>query len=162
MVCRLYYSKDGVLKSVEDSVLEWTGEKDETDKERFENAYVDLLYPFRTGDLVRLVGENEIGIVHTERTDEEYEENRIWMLDRWQKGRGCDYTDVSMVVEYVDEDGNFGHRHVSTVNVEYASPDEKNPKKKVLEWGRRVVTGGSTLECFQMMCEEMVRKQKHL
>ncbi len=156
-VSNLHYDEKGDLWNCSSDEVAWEGELDEDDEERFEDAYVDLPYPFRTGDLVREVGCDEIGVVQSERTDEEYELFRTRAEKMRQEGHFNSYGDASIPVEYPDENGNFGHSHVLIANIEYAVPDENDPKREVLEYASLMLKKRCYIQEFQMVCRQMKR-----
>ena len=156
-VSNLHYDEKGDLWNCSSDEVAWEGELDEDDEERFEDAYVDLPYPFRTGDLVREVGSDEIGVVQSERTDEEYELFRTKAEKMRQEGYFNSYGDASIPIEYPDENGNFGHSHVLVANIEYAVPDENDPKREVLEYASLMLKKRCYIQEFQMVCEELQR-----
>ena len=156
-VSNLHYDEKGDLWNCSSDEVAWEGELDEDDEERFEDAYVDLPYPFRTGDLVREVGCDEIGVVQSERTDEEYELFRTRAEKMRQEGHFNSYGDASIPVEYPDENGNFGHSHVLIANIEYAVLDENDPKREVLEYASLMLKEKGYIQTFQMVCKELQR-----
>lgn len=153
------YNKCGELVQYWNEEVLWKGEEDMYDNDRFEDAFVDLPYPFRTGDLVRILGRGVMGIVQGDRTEEEYQEWKKWLREK-QIQIGCDSTDSTLIVEIPDEDGAFGHYHVPVVLLEYAEPADDDPKKEVLEAARDLVQKKGSIEYFQMMCEKMAAKGK--
>ena len=156
-VSNLHYDEKSDLWNCSSDEVAWEGELDEDDDERFEDAYVDLPYPFRTGDLVREVGSDEIGVVQSERTDEEYELFRKRAEKMRQEGYFNSYGDASIPVEYPDVNGNFGHSHVLIANIEYAVPDENDPKREVLEYASLMLKKRCYIQEFQMVCRQMKR-----
>ena len=163
-VATMHYKSDGKFDWYWSYEGTWTGEKDEDSKERFENSYIDIVHPFRNGDLVKIkhkeAFEDEICIVECIRDDEEYEENRVKCTELKEKGILYDYTDVSIRVAYVYGYAQFGHKHVSVVNVEYAELDEKHPQKEILESASSLLRGYGGLNDFQVVCDEYCRKKR--
>ena len=158
IVSALYYDKEGELSTYFSNEAVWNGELTEEDAGRFENCYVDILYPFRKGDLVREVGSGEIGVAETEKDDEEYEASRLRLTERQKQGYCWEYDDSYIVIEYVDEKGRFSHRHVPAAQVEYAEPDEENPKMEVLRHASWLLKGEGSIDAFQMACERFAGK----
>ena len=150
-VSDLHYDEKGDLWNCSSDEVAWEGELDE----RFEDTYVDLPYPFRTGDLVREVGSDEIGVVQSQRTDEEYELFRKRVEEMRQEGHFNSYGDASIPVEYPDKNGNFGHSHVLIANIEYAIPDENDPKREVLTYASLMLKDRCYIQEFQMECEKL-------
>ena len=65
----------------------------------FEEDYIDLPYFFRQGDIVKIVGENQYGIVYSFEDDKDEEDYR-------KLARRGDYTDFSMTVDLIFENNN--------------------------------------------------------
>lgn len=132
VVSTLTFNDKGELSGCWSYEAEWRGERTEEDKGRFENAYVELPYFFKTGDLVREVGMNDIGIV-TEVPQ-----------------RMCpDYSDCSVRVEYVGENGKFIHEHVPLIVLECADFDSAGPRKEVLKSAQRLLQGKGSFQTLQ-------------
>lgn len=99
----------------------------------FEEDYIDLPYFFRQGDIVKIVGENQYGIVYSFEDDKDEEDYR-------KLARRGDYTDFSMTVDLIFENDTyvfdgFNHRHVAPTEIEYAVFENNNdPKKRFLEY----------------------------
>ena len=160
-VSDMYYDEKGILRYCRSKEVVWgQGEIDEDDEGRFEDAYVDLPYPFRTGDLVREVGCDEIGVVQSQRTDEEYELYQKRAEKMRQEGHFNSYGDASIPVEYPDENGNFGHSHVLIANIEYAVPDENDPKREVLEFASLMLKERCYIQEFQMVCKKLQKNTR--
>ena len=96
-------------------------------------------------------------MVQSERTDEEYELFRKRVEEMRQEGHFNSYGDASIPVEYPDENGNFGHSHVLIANIEYAVPDENDPKREVLEYASLMLKERCYIQEFQMVCRQMKR-----
>lgn len=138
VVSTLTFDNKGELSGCWSYEAKWCGEKGEEDKGRFENAYVELPYFFKTGDLVREVGMSDIGIVMEA-----------------PKSMCPDYSDCSVLVEYVEEDGKFIHEHVPLIVLEYADSDSAGPKKEVLKSAQRLLRGKGSFQTLQKKCEEL-------
>lgn len=160
-----HFNSEGVLQDYYSSEIVWIGEKGEDNKGRFENRFIDILHPFRTGDFVRVkyheyLGD-EICIVEGYRDDEEYEKKRIKYEDIKNGIFPYGYGDVSMRVAYEYGDARFGHEHVRIVDVEYAELDEKHPKKKLLLNASLLIRGHGGLSDFQVACDEYRRQREY-
>ena len=96
---------------------------DEFETDRFENQFIPWPNPFDTGDIVRAIGDDEetIGIVNTGKDD--YNE----LLERVREGLYVDYSDASLTVEFLCEDGSFSHDHLSPINLERVDVDSIEP-----------------------------------
>lgn len=138
VVSTLTFDDRGKLAGCWSYEVEWCGEKDEGDKTRFENAYVELPHFFRTGDLVRAAGMDDIGIVLEE-----------------PKSMSHDYSDCSIRVEYIGEDGKFVHDHVPLTALEHADLEYSDPKKEVLKSAQLLLQGKGSFQTLQKKCEEL-------
>lgn len=152
------YDTDGNISSfwcnelVESPVKIFTAE----DRERFEHAYIDIPYPFRTGDIVRVVdSENsvEFGVVTCERTETEYQASRE-KHNKLNLNGSVDFIDCALTVNFIDNNGKFGHHHINPLRLEYAEVSEDDPRKDALECARDVLIGSGNLEAFQHACEK--------
>ena len=127
----------------------------------YENAYVTIPFPFRSGNLVYCIGEeNRVGVFCSCKNDEDFFEldNRIKDYSDWIDAG-------STRVEFLGSDGKFSHEHPYAYNLEYAKlPDDSekepqtikdNPNKHALQIASELIRGtNSSIECLQMCCEE--------
>ena len=126
----------------------------------YENDYVTIPFPFRSGDLVYEIGnEKNIGVFCSCKDDEDFFE-----LDKRTKDFS-DWIDAgSTRVEFLESDGKFSHQHPYAYNLEYAHLPEDfdnatqtikdNPYKHALQIASELLRGtNSSLECLQMYCE---------
>lgn len=118
---------------------------------RFENTYISLPHPFRRGDIVRVIGTDELGIVSEFSTTEEWIE-----YDKWAKSLGnkVDWTEVSITVDLLLEDGSFVHNHINPTNLEYVKLSDDDKRKEILMAGRNLLIGKIGLEEFTETYEE--------
>ena len=77
-----------------------------------------------------------------------------------QEGHFNSYGDASIPVEYPDENGNFGHSHVLIANIEYAVPDENDPKREVLEFASLMLKERCYIQEFQMVCKKLQKNTR--
>ena len=128
---------------------------DEFDIDRFENQFIPWPNPFDTGDIVRVISENEesIGIVNTGKDD--YNE----LLERVREGLYVDYSDASLTVEFLCEDGSFSHDHPSPINLERVDVDSIEPvgKRDLLKYASDLVKGEGSLD-YVMILYDSYRK----
>lgn len=127
----------------------------------YENDYVTIPFPFRSGDLVYYIGEeNHIGVFCSCK-----DENDFFDLDK----RTRDFSDWidsgSTRVEYLEPNGCFNHEHPHAFNLEYAQISEAsakdNPYYSALLIASELIRGtNSSIECLQMYCEEYAKKRK--
>lgn len=149
-----YFHADGRLRDYYSVEVLWTGQKEEMDRERFENAYVEIPFPFRNGDFVRIKNHAEL-------------KNQICLVECCQNTevagnheKSCfgDYSDATMRVAYICEKANFGHAHVNIADVEYAELETNDPKNMLLQCVQSLLRGYGGLGDFQYACEEYCRK----
>ncbi|HVI42979.1 MAG TPA: hypothetical protein VM577_20420 [Anaerovoracaceae bacterium] len=150
------YDADGNISSFRDDELDGSLVKIITveDRARFELAYIDIPYPFRTGDIVRLVNSNELGVVTCVRSEVEYQERRK-KLNKLKNEGMVEFIDCIVTVNFIESNGKFSHDHISPIWLEYAELSEDNPYKKALECARDILVGTGDLESFQRACDNM-------
>lgn len=128
----------------------------EPEKVSFEYAYIDIPHPFKNGELVKIINnklrENEIYIVECNK-DEVADENI-----RKQKLTFYDYSDASLRLAAMNSEAEFWHEHAKIADIEFATLEEDNLKKQVLECAADLVRGCGGLSDFQFACEEYCRK----
>ena len=126
---------------------------DETDPKRFENAFIPLPHPFKNGDLVSMMGYDGIKYGVVEDSPERYEQ----FINRVKRGElFADFSDASITVDFIDEDGDFQHSHISPIfleKVEWKSlPQSDN--KTLLRYAMDLAMGEGALDFFLAMYEE--------
>ena len=132
----------------------------------YEGDYVTIPFPFRSGDLVHVIGnEEQIGVFCSCKDDKDFFEHDKRIKDF------ADWIDAgSTRVEFLGSDGKFSHEHPYAYNLEYAQlPEDSdktsqtikdNPYKNALQIASELIRGtNSSIECLQMYCEEY-SKQK--
>lgn len=150
-----YFNADGTLRDYYSYEVPWNAQKEETDHERFENAYVEIPFPFQNGDFVMVKNHQELNgqicLVEGNQQTTETGKNKEWFC--------CmDYSDATIRVAYIYENAKFGHVHVNITDVEYAEVKEEDPKKIVLICAQSLLKGCGGLSDFQYACEEYCRK----
>ena len=130
----------------------------------YENDYVTIPFPFRSGDLVYVIGkENHIGVFCSCKDDQDF-----FDLDNQIKSF-ADWTDAASTrVEFLEPNGWFNHSHPQAFNLEYAQIPEDaakdNPYYSALLITSELIRGtNSSIECLQMYCKEYSKKnaKKH-
>ena len=92
----------------------------------FHTSYIKIPYPFRFGDIVRILSDdNRLGIVQGYKTDEEIEAEYERLKEH------MDFSDFQVPVEsfyYNSKDDTFGwgHSHIVPINLEFANIDRDN------------------------------------
>ena len=146
-VAAVYFDNQGQVRGYYNSEVAWMAEKSEADWERFENAYITIPHPFRNGSFVRAKNNgrlgNEVCIVEC---------NNDELIK--PKHEYCDYDGTSLRVAYIYGAARFGHEHVSVVDLEFATPDEADPKYSLLYCAQSLTLGQGGLNDFQFICDE--------
>lgn len=141
-IARVYYDDSGRIKSY------WKETKNGGDlsiKSGFEDAYISLPNPFQQGDIVAVVGTDKVGVVR-----------KVISESQSNEGKNCttkDYSDVSFIVEILDEEFVFQHEHINPIYLEYADL-EGDCRKDILECASRLMKGNGSIEEFQMLCNK--------
>lgn len=109
------------------------------DPDLFENVFFPPPNPFEAGDVVQAVEkEDRYGIVLTSQED--------WkaFLERQKNGLYCDFSDASIIVEFLTDDGGFSHGHINPVCLELYRPpcDSREEWKKATPRDRLLWTAG--------------------
>lgn len=92
---------------------EYENKIDDCDMKRFENHYISLRTPFRTGDIVKNITTGQYGVVAVR--DEDYEK-----LNQLAREGKVDFSDDAICVEYLYDDGGICHEHPYPWELEYA------------------------------------------
>lgn len=132
----------------------------------YENDYVTIPHPFRSGDLVYVIGnENLVGVFCSCKDDEDFFE-----LDKRTKDFSDWIDTCSSRVEFLEPNGRFLHEHPHAFDLEYAllpkEPETSDghvadPYKAALEIASELIRGtNSSIECLQMFCDEYAKKNK--
>lgn len=158
VVAQISYNKEGQEKYY------WGADINERlseyDFERFEYAYVTVPHPFEEGDIVRIIGTDDIGIVRFDKKDKWKEwDEMLKSGEGWLSNWDPDYSDISFPIEILNENAEFGHFHVSPMDVEYAELED-DEKKNLLEMASYLVKGRCYIQEFQAYCEHYAEKQK--
>ncbi len=131
----------------------------------YEGDYVTIPFPFRSGDLVHVIGnEEQIGVFCSCKDDKDFFE-----LDKRIKNF-ADWSDSgSTRVEFLGSDGKFSHEHPYAYNLEFATLPKasanatrtvkENPYQSALEIASELIRGtNSSIECLQMYCKDYAEK----
>ena len=132
----------------------------------YEADYVTIPFPFRSGDLVYCIGEeNRIGIFCNCKDDKDFFEHDKRIKDF------ADWIDAgSTRVEFLEKNGKFCHEHPYVYNLEFATLPKasvnatrtvkENPYQSALEIASELIRGtNSSIECLQMYCKEYAEKK---
>ena len=152
------YDKDGTLEYFWSAELERSDEENISrsfDSTRFENVFIKVPNPFERGDIVRLTTDPEgHGIVQSSQL--EWQE----FLERVASGRAkwVDFSDASITVDFLQDNGHIGHDHISPVFLEKFEPQKGDMDYDVLMTASGVHQGKCTLDFF-LYCLGEYRKQ---
>lgn len=131
--CEYYGSAiSGCRYRADGSLLEWWSfELQEEERavedwgeHRFECKFLDLPNPFQRGDIVRVFGKDEVGIVAT--SQEEYQE----FLCRVKEHKlPVDFIDSSIIVLFLQDEGDDTHGHIPPVYLERTQTNTDTEKQ---------------------------------
>lgn len=151
LACVMYDEKGGITYYWGEGCLESLNKPEEN---RFEDAYVHIEHPFVAGDIVRVIGTDEIGVVRFYLTLEQVRE-----IEKKSELR-MNYSDANIAIEVLCEQAAFNHEHVCPLNLEYANLAGDDPRKELLECAGYLVTGQAYIQEFQMACEKYMERCK--
>ena len=145
MMAEASYSKDGVLQFFWSTEIERTDEehlKRSYDPESYENAFIPFPNPFEMGDIVQVVGEKGPGIVSTSQLE--------WQkfLERVEAGLYVDFSDASIIVDFLQDNGTIMHGHICPVYLERYQPNKGDDDYNLLIAGQAVLRGQCDLDWF--------------
>ena len=142
--------------------------KPEYSKDTFHTMYIKIPYPFRHGDIVRVLSDhNRLGVVNGYKTDEEIEADYERLKDI------IDFSDFQVCVEsyfYNSDNDTLGwaHQHISPVNLEFANIDRDNiengSEEDLMLTASALVKGESAicgLEYTEYKFKERLRKNRY-
>ena len=166
-IAYLCFNKDGEADFFESQERpEEYRESDHIDyHENFQDAYHEILNPFEKGDIIRIIGEEGYGIVCT--SQEEWEERLLkHRSPEWlQKGIPLDWSDNTITVELLNEDGTFSHRHTYPIYLERYQPEgewwnDGSPQDKLLMCASLLHQGNGSLEALYFAAMEYRESQR--
>lgn len=109
---------------------------------RFEERFLFLPDPFEKGDIVCMTGSpDQVGVVETS------QESWKKFLERVRtNARGEDFSDASITVEFLTEDGAFSHDHIPPILLERDELSETDARKPLLQAASRLLQGAGALD----------------
>lgn len=124
---------------------------DKTDfNEYLEYAFIEVPNPFERGDIIRLVGSEDYGIVETTQKQWKKDLVKYQSDERQQKGLCEDFSDVQIRVVFLDNDGAFSHAHINPIDLELYQPKgdwmDGSPMDKLLLCISDLYRGESSLD----------------
>ena len=112
------FDKQGEVENIYSNEMLLVSEIDEYDKNRFENAFVEIPYPehFDKGLPVKYVLSGQYGIIGTSRDE--------WnsFIRRVENGLYVDYYDMAITVYFLNEKGYWVHDHINPIYLEAEMP----------------------------------------
>lgn len=151
---KAYYNSVGQLICCYSQEIDSKEYLDEYDYARFEYTYVFLPHPFRTGQIVRVIGTDALGVVEEPLTDE-----KMFEYERRRKESGFgDHTDIVIGVEFLCDDGDFVCDSVDIMSLEYANLQDSHPAKELLDAAGKMLRGENSIQYFLRVQKEY---QKH-
>lgn len=121
----------------------------------FGNMFYEVPNPFERGDIVKVVGSEDYGIVETSQSDwqEELERSKAP-----EEKLHMDHSDVQVRVVFPNDDANFYHEHINPVFLEHRHP-EANELNDLLLCISEFYKGKGSMEDVQYY-QEQYRKAK--
>ena len=112
--------------------------------------FFEVPNPFEKGDIVKLIGTEDYGIVDTPQKWWKRDLAKYKTSEWQQKGIELDFSDVQIRVEFLNEDGTFSHAHVNPICLERYQPEEDwtngSPMDKLLLYASLVHRGEGSLD----------------
>ena len=129
----------------------------------YEADYVTIPFPFRSGDLVHVIGnEEQIGVFCNCKDDKDFEEWNKTINEKLSDT--ADWSDSGITrVEFLYPDGRFSHDHPYCFDLEPVDfPKDSikgDPYKTALTIASELIRGtNNSIECLQMYCKEYAEK----
>ena len=129
----------------------------------YEADYVTIPFPFRSGDLVHVIGnEEQIGVFCSCKDDKDFEEWNKTINEKLSDT--ADWSDSGITrVEFLYPDGRFSHDHPYCFDLEpvdFSKDSIKgDPYKTALTIASELIRGtNNSIECLQMYCKEYAEK----
>ena len=129
----------------------------------YEADYVTIPFPFRSGDLVHVIGnEEQIGVFCSCKDDKDFEEWNKTINEKLSDT--ADWSDSGITrVEFLYPDGRFSHDHPYCFDLEPVDfPKDSikgDPYKTALTIASELIRGtNNSIECLQMYCKEYAEK----
>ena len=129
----------------------------------YEADYVTIPFPFRSGDLVHVIGnEEQIGVFCSCKDDKDFEEWNKTINEKLSDT--ADWSDSGITrVEFLYPDGRFSHDHPYCFDLEPVDfPKDSingDPYKTALTIASELIRGtNNSIECLQMNCKAYAEK----
>lgn len=144
LLAGMVYKADGTLSTCWSYEMSPEEENLVKGPQRFEERFVALPNPFQRGDVVRLVEDpGTLGVVESSREDwdELVEAARVG-------SKKLDCFDATLQVEILNDDGTFGHDHISPLGLEWVTGKPCDEKTALLAYASALLTGRISLDFF--------------
>lgn len=150
-IAALYFNAGGILCNYFSNEIPEIESEGNNDRMHFEHAYIDIPHPFKNGDLVKVLYNESLkdGICIVECCKEESDDENICK----QRCMYCDYSDVSLRIATMSENAQFGHEHVPVPNIEYATVEDSDLRKSIVDCATDLLKGCGGLSDLQYACE---------
>lgn len=150
--------EDGIIEYIKykegEPVWYWgsnfEGVKYDDDDENFETIEIPIPHPFEKGDMIRIVGTDDYGIVVEYGEGSEYELDGVGKVNKHE----------SITIELVDENALFSHFHVLPSELEYANLPEGDPLRELLRIAGYMSQGYGYLQRFQKECKKYLNSMR--
>ena len=144
LLAGMVYKADGTLSSCWSYEISPEEEALVKGPQRFEERFVALPNPFQRGDIVRLVEDpGTLGVVESSRED--WDE----LVEAARAGsKKLDCFDATLQVEILNDDGTFGHDHISPLGLEWVTGKPHDEKTALLAYASALLTGHISLDFF--------------
>ena len=144
LLAGMVYKADGTLSTCWSYEMSPEEEALVKGPQRFEERFVALPNPFQRGDIVRLVEDpGTLGVVESSRED--WDE----LVEAARAGsKKLDCFDATLQVEILNDDGTFGHDHISPLGLEWVTGKPHDEKTALLAYASALLTGHISLDFF--------------
>ena len=144
LLAGMVYKADGTLSTCWSYEMSPEEEALVKGPQRFEERFVALPNPFQRGDIVRLVEDpGTLGVVESSRED--WDE----LVKAARAGsKKLDCFDATLQVEILNDDGTFGHDHISPLGLEWVTGKPHGEKTALLAYASALLTGHISLDFF--------------
>lgn len=151
-VAALYFDAGGILCNYYSNEIPEIESEGSNERVHFEHACIDIPHPFKNGDLVKVLYNESLkdAICIIECCEEGMEDKE----NREQRCMYYDYSDVSLRIATLKENAQFGHEHVPVPDIEYASMNDSDLRKSIVDCAVDLLRGCGGLSDLQYACEE--------
>lgn len=155
-----WYTKDGELLDCEyySFATEISISFSYGDPSRFEDAYVPLQSPFEIGDIVRIVGDTRPAIVEV--SQEQWRHSLEWNT-KGERTISPAYSNTSLTVEFLDENGEMYHGHPSLLSLEKIDQWEDKQEWHLLQAASRLIKGEGSLDEFLYNYHQNLKRSRN-